>query len=95
MVTLPHVPTSSEMAPPTVHSTLMKAAALPTRQREADAEIDQRLGGPARVVGDAVLGVGRLLAGDVEVIEALVGEPAGDQALGRSRRASAPAASRA
>ena len=51
------------------------------REHEADAEIDQRFGGPARVVGDAVLGVGRFLARDVEMIEALVAEPAGDQLL--------------
>ena len=59
----------------------MKAAAPTTAEHQADAEIDQRLGGPARVVGDAVLGVGRLLAGDVEMIEALVAEPARDQLL--------------
>ena len=51
------------------------------REHEADAEIDQRFRGPARVVGDAVLGVGRLLARDVEMIEALVAQPAGDQPL--------------
>ena len=50
-------------------------------QHQADAEVDQRLGGPARVVGDAVFGVGRLLAADVEVVEALARQPAVDQML--------------
>ena len=40
----------------------MKVAAPITRQEQADAAVDQRLGRPAGVVGDAVLGVGRLLA---------------------------------
>jgi hypothetical protein len=46
------------------------------RREQADGEIDHRLGRPADIVGDAVFGIGRLVAGEAEPEEAALIDPA-------------------
>ena len=81
MVKLPAEPRSTLSEPPTLHRMLMKAAAPATADsspmpRSTSGSVAQRVSSEMRYSG-----LGGSLPRDVEMVEALLAEPAGDEVL--------------